>query len=178
MIPKKQKRLFRILLLVIMALVFANLKGSEASGIGKRASNFVAIPGALPDFDIRDDIRVNIQPTEAQTESLSNLENKSVSWNERWGVPKVVINYGGYLTDDASGEAEEVARNFLGENQVLFGLSGAEVNSLSIQRTYETAHNGATHFVFSQTDNGRSLYRSQIKVTVDNVGRIVIVGGT
>jgi hypothetical protein len=62
---------------------------------------------------------------------LGDLGNKSVSWNEQYGVPKLIINYGGYLPEPSDAAPVEIAKNFTWKNQRLFNLSGEEVINLS-----------------------------------------------
>jgi hypothetical protein len=128
---------------------------------------------AYSEFDMRASLNANLQPTEDQWRGMAALPGAAIRWNEREGVPSEIIRYGGYLTGPNADAAA-----FLRSNAGLLGLSAEEIRNLTPVDEYPTAHNGATHLFLQQTDRGRSVYGSLIKVTLDSEGRIVIMGGS
>lgn len=135
----------------------------------------VVRPDAYADFDVRDGIRGALGPTAAQRADLASLEPIRAPLDLRYGVPRELIRYGGYLTRPSKADPEATARRFLAEHAELYRVDPA---SLVVAKRYRTRHNGATHVFFSQVDAGRAVYGSRLGFTIDRRGRIVIAAGT
>jgi hypothetical protein len=87
------------------------------------------------------------------------------------------INYGGFVTGPSDEPAEMIARDFLKQNADLMGLSEADLASLQLSKQYETEHDGAQRLFFTQSDGDREVYGAVITFTLDDEGRIALVGG-
>jgi fungalysin metallopeptidase (M36)/PKD domain-containing protein len=124
-------------------------------------------------FDIRTSIHADIRPTLAQRDAMNALSGVRIRWDGRYGAPAVVVRYGGYL----SGPGTD-ARDYLRSNAALLGLTDQEIDQLVPVLDYRSGHNGTRHVAFQQTDGDRVVHGSLIKVTLDRLGRVTIMGGT
>ena len=88
-------------------------------------ANFVH--NTLPDFDSRADV---LAPTGQQTGIVSSL-GATARWN-KFGTPKSLIKYGGYLATGLSGDPVTAAKNWIRTNKALFRLTNTGVNSLEL----------------------------------------------
>lgn len=152
-----------------LLLALALIAAGSAGGIGAAESD----RRPLPDFDVRDAGVAGPPPSPGQLEALSTLPGARVRWDERLGVPALIVHDGGYLTGPAAD-----ARSFLRSLAPIMRLSAAEARDLVLTYEYTTRHNGARHFEFTQHHEGLPVYGSLIKMTLDREGRVVIVGGT
>jgi len=124
-------------------------------------------------FDIRTSFHAELQPDRAQRAGMDGLPGVRMRWDARYGVPAVVIRHGAYLSGPGTDP-----RGFLRSNAELLGLTQQEIDHLVTVQDYRTDHNGARHVAFQQMDRGRVVHGSLIKVTLDDGGRIAIMGGT
>ena len=135
------------------------------------------VPGSRTDVDVRESWPATKKPSAAQRAAEQALDGVAVVYDTRVGVPSQVVRYDGYLTKPSKADAEAIARGYLRRHAELFGLDMQDLARLELSREYRTKHNGATHLYFRQTDAGRSVFGSQINVTIDRDGRIATVGG-
>jgi hypothetical protein len=124
-------------------------------------------------FDIRSGIRADVRPTAAQRAAMNAMPGVRIRWDARYGAPVLVTRYGGFLSGPDTNP-----REFLRSHAALLGLTNPEIDRLAPVVDYRTAHNGARHVVFQQTDGGRIVHGSLIKITLDRLGRVTIMGGT
>jgi len=137
-------------------------------------SDVAAISQTLPypTIDARSSMNVRLDPTPAQIDALEAMPGATVRWDTQHGVPAVVMRYGAALTGPNT-----TAMDFLREHATLFNLSPTDLENLQPLKEYRTAHNGALHVQLQQVDQGRVVYGSLIKLTLDREGRVVIAGG-
>ncbi|MCX6595194.1 MAG: M36 family metallopeptidase [Acidobacteria bacterium] len=96
-----------------------------------------------------------------------------VSLSER-GLPQSIYAEGRGLTEPATGDAEQLAREFLTRQQELFGLNDQEVSRLRLLR--RTPADGLVYLRFQQTVKGLDVFEGQLRVTVDGQGRVMEAG--
>jgi hypothetical protein len=80
----------------------------------------VVLPDAYADMDVRDGIRGSLRPTAAQRAAIASLGPVRAPLDLRYGVPREVIRYGGYLTRPSKADPEAIARRFLAEHAGLY----------------------------------------------------------
>ncbi len=127
----------------------------------------------LPGFDARSIDTIHLAPTAGQLEAMKSLPGVTIRWNERLGVPSLLIRHGGYLTGPNAD-----ARDFLRSLAPLMRLSLEEAGRFVLTYEYTTRHNGARHLEFQQFHSSHPVYGSLVKMTLDRQGRIVFVGGS
>ncbi|MGC5022786.1 M36 family metallopeptidase [Micromonospora sp. DT47] len=101
-----------------------------------------------------------------------------VSWDGRFGTPRTIRKDGGWLTGPHSGNATAVARSFIDANRDAFGLTAADVASLTVVRDHELVGTG-THVVnFAQTYGGLPAVRGgRLGVAVTSDGKVLSYAG-
>ena len=164
--------------MVALALVAANLTmvpalPASASGI----ANGSQVPGAAPDFDIRNSLPPGRAGQPLLTSGNGSLGGAMVQWSDRWGVPTSLIRYGGYLTGPSTDSPEVIGRSFLRQHAELLGVSNHDLASFAVDSQAVTSKNGVAQLIFKQVDRGRTVYGSSLLFSVDRLGRIVIMGG-
>ncbi|WP_280841557.1 M36 family metallopeptidase [Micromonospora sp. A200] len=124
-----------------------------------------------------------MRPTDGQLTAVRDLVGAAgagtrVSWDGRFGTPRTIRKDGGWLTGQRSGDAASVARSFIDANRGAFGLSAADVASLTVVRDHELVGTG-THVVnFAQTYNGLVAVRGgRLGVAVTRDGRVLSYAG-
>jgi len=135
------------------------------------------VPGAAPDFDIRDSLQPPRPGQPLRTPGSGALAGAAVQWSDRWGVPTSLIRYGGYLTGPSTDFPEAIGRSFLREHAELLGVSSQDLAGFAVDVQAVTSKNGVTQLVFKQVDHGRTVYGSSLLFSIDRLGRIVIIGG-
>ena len=161
--PSIRVRMMPAIALIAVAVVGSRIGPTDAPA-----------PTAAPSrahFDIRTSIHPGLQPDAAQRAAMDRLPGATMRWDARYGVPAVVIRYGAYLSGP-----DTDPRGFLRSNADLMGLTQQEIDQLVTVQDYRTG-NGVRHVAFQQTDRGRVVHGSLIKVTLDRGGRVAIMGG-
>lgn len=156
---------FSIRFLAPLSVVVGSLAGAAA---GAQSSG-----RAHPNYDVRASYRVAVVPTAEQLDAAEALPGVTVHWNRQQGVPAVVIRHGGYLSAASTDPSD-----FLELHARLLRLSSQDLANLEVAGDYVTRHNGSRHLTYRQLDQGRRVYGSQIKVSLDRAGRVVMLGGT
>lgn len=125
----------------------------------------------------------SVRPTDGQLAAVRRLvaaagAGTRVSWDGRFGTPRTIRRDGGWLTGSCSGDPVSVARSFIDANRDAFGLTAADVASLSVVRDHELTGTG-THVVnFAQTYAGLPAVRDgRLGVAVASDGRILSYAG-
>ncbi|MDQ3618771.1 MAG: M36 family metallopeptidase [Actinomycetota bacterium] len=76
----------------------------------------------VEEIDVRNSV---VDPTAEQLQAVQQL-GASVRWNQ-FGTPQSLINYGGHLATGVSGaSAEAAARNWLGDNAMIFKMGSVD----------------------------------------------------
>jgi extracellular elastinolytic metalloproteinase len=175
-----QARPGRMLLatLVLAALISALAAGGALALISPQRS------GPAPErtfFDVRDG--ADVAPTEAQRQAASALVREAgprtrLTWDDRFGTPRTVLRYGGWLTGPREGAPVDVARAFVDANREALGLSAAGVRTLALTGDHEFPGTG-THVVsFVQTFDGvRAARGGSLGVAVAGDGRVLSYTG-
>ncbi len=107
------------------------------------AAQAVAVIGESDTAPEAFDTRPAVAPGSALRGAANSLSGAEVTY-DRFGSPRMLIAYDGWLASGYSGDAVEVARQFLTENAAAFGLSAGEVDGLELvndsQLTGSDAH--------------------------------------
>ena len=147
----------RIRMMPAIALIAVAVVGSR---IGPTDAPAPSAAHSRAHFDIRTSIHPELQPDAAQRAAVARLPGATMRWDARYGVPAVVIRYGAYLSGPGTDP-----RGFLRSNADLMGLTQQEIDHLVTVQDYRTG-NGVRHVAFQQTDRGRVVHGSLIKVTL------------
>ncbi len=100
-----------------------------------------------------------------------------LKWSSLTQTPSRVWSFSESLTPPVNADAEVVARSFLKDNNDLFQLGDAEVDSLKVARRYSTDHNGVTHVTLGQQINGIEVFQADLAVHVDRAGAVIAASG-
>lgn len=90
------------------------------------------------------------------------------------GLPKTIANFYGALTTPRVGTPDAIAREFLIENQALFGLSAREVRKLKVTMNNTDETTGVTFMKYEQTIKGVPVFDSEIGITISAKGEVMI----
>lgn len=130
---------------------------------------------------------VSSQQRRVEQQLRSRYPNLRIRWNPLTGTPRTLYNLGGFLTEIAPGlEPAEVVMDFMRSNSTLFGLSAADLESLSITRRTvsegsRVARKGITktlhHVALDQRWQGRQVYPASLVASVTAKGRLVSLAG-
>ncbi|MBA3553074.1 MAG: M36 family metallopeptidase, partial [Actinobacteria bacterium] len=117
--------------LVVLAVALASMAllvpGSASGLVQLETSGGELFPAGLDDFDARVG---TVAPTAAQLALVDGL-GATARWN-RFGTPRSLIKYGGFLATGLSGDAVQAARGFISANKALFRLSDGGVGNLEL----------------------------------------------
>ena len=171
-------RRFRFQFVAAVAALTLILGITGAQAVGPQAIAAPQGTGSTYDFyDSRAQLTATGAPNAVQQAAIRALRPARVEWDDLYGIPKLLIKDGGYLSSPSDATPETIARNFLGKHGNLFGLGTAELSQLVMETNAVTKHNGATHLSFGQRDQGRTVYGAVLQFTIDQNGRIAIAGG-
>ncbi|MFB3894966.1 MAG: M36 family metallopeptidase [bacterium] len=141
----------------------------------------------LPNYDIRLDtkssasfaFKSDMNKVEQQN-AISNLQKELgkeviARYNPNAQVPKHLFSYTGTLTDPKTGTSESIAREFISNHPILFGISDKALADYQITKNIQTAHNGITNLSYQQFYQGLEVFNAQIRVNLNNAGSIISV---
>jgi extracellular elastinolytic metalloproteinase len=123
-----------------------------------------------------------VAPTDAARKAASALlasagPHARATWDERFGTLRSVRGPG-YLTAARSGHAVDVARGWLHQHAAAFGLTTAQVDSLSVVRDHVLPGSGTHTVDFVQTYAGVSSVRGgRLNVAVTKDGKVLSYTG-
>jgi len=132
---------------------------------------------AARDFDVRDAMTGDAHPTATQQAALRAPAGRHVALDARYGVPKSVAPTGRHLSGSLGGDAESAARAYLRQNADLFAMNAGDVQRLVVVAENPLVGTDSTVVVFGQRDQGRDVFATRVTVTVDAVGRVLLVSG-
>ena len=166
---------------VLLALPAVTVAPSQAADDGERAGTSKRpaqerseLP--YPNIDVRGDKRV--APTAGQLRAAQELDGTAVRWS-RFGTPKRLTPQGrNALTGTDTDDPRTVALDHIRDHVDLYGLSAAELDALTVVKSYRTEHNGVRHVFIGQTDRGVPVHDARLSVAVDKAGRILTVTGS
>lgn len=175
----------------------ANPTKARAGAFAATAAN-TSQPTTLPDYDIRlvgkgefadydlsagagkqavaqsttlrarasavDEFRASLAPDRAR--------NLRAQINEAGAVKNLFVE-GSTLSDPQAGAPDDVARGFLKGHASLFALSGADVDSLSLNN--EDRDTGTTFLDYAQTVRGIKVFEGEVRVAVNGDGEVLSV---
>jgi hypothetical protein len=171
-------RRFRVQFVAAVSAITLVLGVTGAQAVGPQATDAPHSTGSTYDFyDSRAQLTPAGAPNVIQRAAVRALRPATVEWDDLYGIPKLIIEYGGYLTRPSDAAPQSIARSFLGNHGDLFGLGATDLSQLVMETNAVSKHNGATHLSFGQRDQGRTVYGAVLQFTVDENGRIVIAGG-
>ncbi len=153
---------------------------------------------ALPNFDIRladrgefNDMDLNSAPgkqaamlnARTRSRALAVEQFRSSRAAEKAANLRAVLNEtgamknffidGGTLSEPQSDTADNIARRFLGRNNSLFALSGANIEELKLEN--EDNDRGTTFLNYTQTVDGLKVFEGQVQVVVNRNGEVLNV---
>ncbi len=94
-----------------------------------------------------------------------------IRWNNRTGTVRSIR---GILTEPGDGSPQEIARQFLQQQQELFGLHD-DATELQHVRTIE--QRGIRHVTFRQVHHGLCVFGAEMTVHIDQADRVHMVNG-
>ncbi len=167
-------------------------KRNLAIALGTVAAMVVAIGpargGLIDPRDIRSaapsqktyDVRAGadpVAPTKDQLAAVSSLASDAggarVTWDPRFGTPRMIRRDGAALTGAQSGSAVDAARAFLGDNRTALGLSESDVTALKLLRDHKLPDSSLHVVQFAQSFDGVAAVRGgRMSLSVDSDGRV------
>jgi hypothetical protein len=142
-------------------------------------------PG-LPDLDARDAFKPDARPDEQQAALIEQLRRSGVrvTWDDRFGTPRMIVRDGGFLTEPSDASPQDIALAFLAQWGTLFGLDMGGPGVASTQpgrpfvlgRVWNTRHNNTTHVLLEQRIGGIRVFGSALNFTLDGQGRLAALG--
>jgi hypothetical protein len=177
---KREGQMKKIPTKILLALLGALLVGLI---LPCGLSAFQREESSLKDFDIRFEPGIQfMRPTSAQFEALAKIRTKMdgdlrITWNKLSATPRHLFNRRGYLTPPSQNDPEQIALDFIRQNNALFRFSQEDLNNLVLKKRYTSKHNGVTHLLFHQHFQEIEIFQAEVRVNIDRVGRIINVGG-
>ena len=151
--------------LALLALVSA----TPALAIG----DILANQQAKPDLDAR---AGSVAPTAVQQQIVASL-GAHATWN-RFGTPRSLIKYGGYLATGLSSDPVAAAKTFITNNEALFRLSDQGVANLELLNDSPMVGSNGHAVLFRQTFGGLPATQDGL-ITVGVVdGRVAYVSSS
>ena len=111
-----------------------------------------------------DEFRASLEPEIAQ--------NLRVTVNEAGAIKNLFIE-GASLSGPIAGAPDSIARNFLGQQNGLFGMSDSAIENLSLNN--EDNDRGTTFLEYSQRLNGIRVFEGTVQVAVNAKGEVLSV---
>ena len=124
-----------------------------------------------------------LAPTPAQRDAVRALvaaapQGARATWDERFGTPRTIVGTGGYLTGPRSGSAVDVARSWVADNRPAFGMSEAQVTTLTVSRDHELPGTGTHVVTLTQVFDGvQAVHGGRLNLAVTNDGKVLSYGG-
>jgi Zn-dependent metalloprotease len=186
-------------LLLAAAMFFTSIwQASAPVAANKRAAeqqqDTPAITQALPDFDIRAEIRsvapgrmnqlgaavaaTDSQVMEGAIESFragfspDTRDNLRVVMSDI-GLPKMVFNSEAPLSAPQLGDPDLIARGFLAEHSAMFGLSRNQIFEMKLRN--EDNDQDTTFLNYEQMIDGVHVFLGQVQVAINN-GQVISIG--
>ena len=162
--------------------------GGNSATAGKSATSGAKATGeALGNYDARTDPAVKPALQRAAALKAAQPSVKSyrkglgaegiVAIDGLTGTPKKVARTDGFLTGASKAGAESIARSFVKKNAAAFGLSAADIDRLTLRKTYADVA-GTRHLSFIQTVNGVTVFGQGLKAHVAKDGRLISIDGS
>jgi hypothetical protein len=90
------------------------------------------------------------------------------------GLPKMVVSADGPLAAAQSGRPDSIARKFLSEHAVMFGLSQRHVTEMKLK--HEDRDQGTTFLNYEQMIDGVSVFQGQVQMALSAAGEVISAG--
>jgi len=151
-------------------------------------------PMSLPNYDIRAEIRAaapsrvnQLGAAVAATDSQA-IQNAIESFRERFpteargnlrvvmndtGLPKMVFNSEGALSDPQSDQPDSIARGFLDDHSTMFGLDRSQIFEMKLKN--EDNDQGTTFLNYEQMIDGIPVFQGQVQVVVNADGQVISI---
>lgn len=168
----KGKALIAMLALAL-CIAFVTIGGSGA----------LAVKGSSKDLEKTFDVRkgADEEPTENQIQASEDLADDAearISFDERFGTPRKILDEGGYLTAPSPGSAVKVAREWVNDNRTTFGLSEQDVASLAVNLDHELPGTGTRVVSFQQVFGElETVFGGRLNIAVAGDGRVLSYAG-
>ncbi|MCP4203758.1 MAG: hypothetical protein GY769_17710, partial [bacterium] len=128
-----------------------------------------------------------VTPGQRQAEELirSRYPNLRLRWNPLTGTPRTLYTLDGFLTAPEHAEAPQILRSFVAQNQALFRLAGADVESLATSRDAPSQGSPrlrrriapVRHVALDQRFQGRQVYPASLVGMVTAENQLVSLAG-
>jgi extracellular elastinolytic metalloproteinase len=140
------------------------------------------LPDDARNFDARTaiDQAAPVAPLNSQSDAVQRLAQEipalAVTYDDRLGVTRTLVNQQGYLTAEAPGrEPLDIASDFVKANLDLLGLDAADLDDYELTDLVANRATGSTHIYLRQRHQGLPVYNAQLQVNVNRDGRILSV---
>jgi extracellular elastinolytic metalloproteinase len=186
-------------LLLAAAMFFTSIwQASAPVAANQRAAeqqDNPAIPQALPDFDMRQDVRaaapsrVNQLGAAVATTDSQVMQNAIESFRAQFstdtrdklrvvmndvGLPKMVINTAWPLSAPQSGQPDTIARDFLADHSAMFRLNRSQILEMRLKN--EDNDRGTTFLNYEQMVDGVPVFQGQVQVAINAKGQVISIG--
>ncbi|HEX8458714.1 MAG TPA: M36 family metallopeptidase [Pyrinomonadaceae bacterium] len=177
------------LVLLALAVIMPGLLGSAAEAVKGDLIDAPRSGGQRPpEKDVRGGAHgVPKSPvaralSETQTRGLKALQAEAggaplvVQYNALTNTPRHLFSHNGYLSQPATGDAEQIARGFLKRWQGIFRFTDADLGAMQIKSRSHLEDMGTDVLVFEQQVGGIPVYKGEVLVNVNREGRVLSVG--
>jgi extracellular elastinolytic metalloproteinase len=127
----------------------------------------------LPNLDARAGA---VAPDAAQLAAVSGMGG-TARWN-RFGTPRSLISYGGFLSGELAGAPADAARAWIGANRGLFRLSEADVADLELLHDVQLPGTEARALLFRQRFDGLSAAQDGLIAVGYAAGKVAYVSAS
>lgn len=165
-----------LLFLVVCACTTTVFSQSTSLTRPKRESELLRNRQALPDFDSRRNVRIELPAGRSQAirDFRKNLgPDVQVSLNSETGGVRHAFRKDGYLTQGGTGDARSILNQFIDENAAAFGLAAGEIGTYVDLQQKDSV--GVTHVYLYQELGGIRVFGTLIKGHIDSAGRLISV---
>lgn len=138
----------------------------------------VAAHRVLPNLDSRTAVLAKSERPRGVFRAIERLEaglgsSLEVRFNPLSGGVRRLAGSSGFLSGPSSGEPEPIARAFLAEHHAILGLGQEQLDQLVLARSYSGLGEAITHLRFDQVVDGIPVFGADVRVHLDEAGRIV-----
>ncbi len=161
--------------LVLFGILWAQVDGQRAAAQkpdGDEARHYDARIEATKGFSVR--------PLVTQNQSVNSfasaIPDLMVTYDEKFGVTRSLMNATGYLTPEAQGlEPFDIGRAFVESNVALLGIQPEDLSDYKVAKLFTNSVTGSTHMYLRQTYQGLEVYNAELQVNVNRAGRVMNV---
>jgi hypothetical protein len=143
--------------------------------------NAVAAQEPARSFDARQKLTIVANPSSAVLSEVERFRNNNpdlmVRHNPKTGGVNSMFSLSQPLTAASNQRPADIARQFVENNRVLFGLDSGDVQESRISRDYFSSISGVTHITVQQQVNGLDVFDAMMIINITADGRVLKAGG-